>query len=331
MSQRSLSRSTLLSIVIPVFNEEEVLPFLFSGLEQAATDLPVNVEIIMVNDGSRDRSLDILLAKARSDTRYRIVDLSRNFGHQLAVSAALSLARGDVVAILDADLQDPPELLGPMLARWQQGIDVVYGQRDSREGETRFKRWSAGLFYCLLSWGADAEIPQDTGDFRVMDRRVVEALNAMPERHRFLRGMVAWLGFRQEPYRYSRRARRAGTTKYPFVKMFALSMDALFSFSMKPLRWMALAGLGMTMLGFVAVIALIVLRLQFPAVFIPGFATTMAALLSLFGFNFLCLGILGEYLGRIFINVQGRPSYVIRDVYAAANLAPDAAPHTGES
>lgn len=330
MNHRSLSRSTLLSIVIPVFNEEEVLPLLFSGLERAVTDLPVNVEIIMVNDGSRDRSLEILLAKARGDIRYRIVDLSRNFGHQMAVSAALSLARGEVVAILDADLQDPPELIGPMLARWQQGVDVVYGLRDTREGETRFKLWSARLFYRLLSWMANAEIPQDAGDFRLMDRRVVDALNAMPERHRFLRGMVAWLGFRQEAYRYTRPARRAGASKYPFRNMVGFSMDALFSFSMKPLRWMALAGVGITLFGLGLVAVLVVVRLMYPAIFLPGLATTWAAMLILFGFNFLCLGILGEYLGRTYVNVQGRPSYVIREVYASGE-PPEAPTRAGES
>ncbi|WIM05122.1 MAG: glycosyltransferase family 2 protein [Candidatus Nitricoxidivorans perseverans] len=318
MNSRTLDKQTLLSVIIPVFNEEEVLPRLFGVVDKVIASLPVRVEVVLVNDGSRDGSLERMLEKKAGDSHYRVIDLARNFGHQQAVSAGLSLARGDVVAILDADLQDPPELLGPMLDRWHHGVDVVYGQRGKREGESAFKRATAYVFYRLLNWAASAEIPPDTGDFRLMDRKVVDALNAMPERQRFLRGMIAWLGYRQEPILYDRQARQAGITKYPLKKMVALSMDALFSFSMKPLRWMALAGVGMTLIGVLLVAVLVVVRLRYPHIFVPGLATTWVALLVLFGFNFLCLGILGEYVGRTFVNVQGRPGFLIREVYAQA-------------
>jgi len=300
-----------------VFNEAGSLSHLFARLDALMAKLAVSCEIVFVNDGSSDDSLEKLVAKVNADHRYRIIDLSRNFGHQMAVSAGLSLARGSVVGIIDADLQDPPELFIDMLCRWAEGVDVVYGQRRSRAGETVFKRTSAFLFYRLLNWVTSAEIPKDTGDFRLIDRKVVDALNSMPEHHRFLRGMVAWLGFRQEPIPYDRAPRIAGNTKYPLRKMVRLSLDAMFSFSTKPLRWMALAGLGMTIVGFAAAITLAIVRLMYPSVFVPGMAGTQVAVLTLFGFNFLCLGILGEYLGRTYVSIQGRPHFVIKEVIAS--------------
>jgi polyisoprenyl-phosphate glycosyltransferase len=316
MNTRVLDKDTLLSIVIPVFNEEEVLESLFHRLDYVVNMIPLTCEIILVNDGSRDSSQDKMCKKASIDPHYRIIELSRNFGHQSAVSAGLSLAKGNAIAVIDADLQDPPELLLPMLERWVEGIDVVYGKRTTRDGETRLKRFTAYIFYRLLSWMASSEIPKDTGDFRLMDKKVVTALNSMPEHHRFLRGMIAWLGFRQEAYMYDRAQRAAGITKYPLRKMIRLSLDAMFSFSMKPLRWMALIGLTMTLLGFVAVCILIVLRYLYPEQFFPGTAGILAAIVALFGVNYLCLGILGEYLGRTYVNTQARPNYIIKDVYS---------------
>lgn len=317
MTKRLLNANTLLSVIIPVFNEEEVLETLFNRLDSVIESLPVVCEVILVNDGSRDSSLARMLEKARCDSHYRVIELSRNFGHQPAVTAGLSLARGDVVAVIDADLQDPPELILPMLEHWGQGADVVYGKRKTRESETKLKRFAAYVFYRLLSWMASTDIPKDAGDFRLMDRKVVEALNAMPEHHRFLRGMIAWLGFQQEAFPYDRASRAAGSTKYPLRKMVRLSLDAMFSFSMKPLRWMAILGMTMTFLGFVAVCILVALRFLYPEQFFPGTAGILVAIIALFGVNFLFLGILGEYLGRTYVNTQARPNYVIKDVHSA--------------
>ncbi|MBF0311748.1 MAG: glycosyltransferase family 2 protein [Magnetococcales bacterium] len=329
MEKRALNHHTLFSIVIPLFNEEEVLDALFERLTALVARLPVRAEVILVNDGSRDRTLEIATRRVLADPVFRLVDLSRNFGHQMAVSAALSLVRGQVVAILDADLQDPPELLLPMLERWSAGIDVVYGQRRQRKGETPFKKLSASIFYRILTHLSSTDIPRDTGDFRVMDRKVVDALVKMPEHRRFLRGMIAWLGFRQEAFLYDREPRAAGETKYPLRKMIRFSLDGIFSFSMKPLRWMAILGFWMTLFGFLWVLFWVVTRLLFPEIFLPGIATTLATIGLLFGINFFFLGILGEYIGLIFLNVQGRPHFIIREVICAA--AEEASPPDGNT
>lgn len=312
---RALDRSTLLTIAIPVFDEEESLPFLFERIRKVADSLPVSVEFVLVNDSSRDGSLSIMQEFVRRDSRFRVIDLSRNFGHQSAVSAALALARGNVVAILDADLQDPPEILGGMLERWADGVDIVYGQRRNRARESWFKLWSAWLFYRVLSWFANVEIPPDTGDFRLADRAVVDVINKMPEQHRFLRGMFAWVGFRQEPYLYDRDARVAGATKYPLVRMLRLSADGILSFSVKPLRAIMLSGLVMTAVAFIGGLYLLIVRLTGSADFPPGVAGLFVALLLMFGVNFISLGIIGEYLGRTFANQQGRPTYIVKQVY----------------
>ncbi|MBF0146474.1 MAG: glycosyltransferase family 2 protein [Magnetococcales bacterium] len=322
MANRVLSHETLLSLVIPMYNEEPVLGKLFERLDLVVQSLPVRVEVVLVNDGSRDRTLEIATAQVQRNPVYRVINLSRNFGHQMAVSAALSLVRGDVVAIIDADLQDPPELLMPMLERWRDGVDVVYGQRRERKGETRFKLITASLFYRFLSKMTTTNIPRNTGDFRIMDRRLVLALNNMPEQHRFLRGMVAWLGYRQEPFLYDRDPRVDGETKYPLKKMIAFSLDAIFSFSTKPLHWMSILGFGMTFFGIVAAIIWVILRLAFPHLFVHGVVSILVTVWFLFGVNFLCLGVLGEYLGRVFINVQGRPHYIIHEVISAESFLP---------
>lgn len=310
------SEAHLLSVVIPVFNEEESLPMLFERLESMRQDVDLDVEFLLINDGSRDESLVVMLEKARQDESYVVVDLSRNFGHQRAVSAGLSLAKGDVVAIMDADCQDPPELIAPMVEKWKEGADVVYGRRVVRQGESFFKKASAYVFYRLLGAMSDSEMPNDTGDFRVLDRRVVDALVAMPEQHRYLRGMIAWLGFKQLEFPYERQTRVAGNTKYPLTKMMSLAVDALFSFSIKPLRWITITGGIMTGLSFLMAIALGIVWLIMRENFQPGIATIMVSLWFLFGLSFLFLGVLGEYVGRTFVNAQGRPLFLIRNIYA---------------
>ncbi len=313
----SLSSDTLLSIVIPMYNEEAVLRgVLFKRLDKVIDELPVNVEVILINDGSKDNTLALATEQVKLDPHYRIVDLSRNFGHQLALTAGLSLVQGQVVAILDADMQDPPELIAPMLQRWSEGVDVVYGQRRKRKGEPRFKLLSASMYYKVLSWMTSTDIPQDTGEFRVMDRRVVDALNNMPEHNRFLRGMAAWLGFRQEPYLYDRDAREFGTSNYSFKKMLKFSLDGIFSFSMKPLHWISILGIGMTITGITGGLIFVL----FPKIVISGVAALLGTIWVLFGINFLFLGILGEYLGRVFNNVQGRPNFIVREVISSGSV-----------
>lgn len=314
---RALDKDTVLSVLIPVFNEREALPYLHKRLIEVAAKLPVSVEFVLINDGSHDESLALMIKYARDDRRFRIVDLSRNFGHQLAISAGLSMARGDIVAILDADLQDPPENLAAMLERWAAGADIVYGRRRSRRGDSPLKRVTATYYYRLLSRIANVPIPNDTGDFRLVDRAVVDIINAMPERQRFLRGMFAWIGFRQEAFAYDRDPRVAGTTKYSLRSMIKFSLDGILSFSVKPLRWMVTLGICMTILAFFSGIYLLLLRLFSPESFSPGFAGMFIAMLFMFGVNFVCLGVIGEYIGRSYVNIQGRPPFIIRSVYQA--------------
>jgi dolichol-phosphate mannosyltransferase len=312
--ERRLAKSTLLSIVVAVYNEEAVLEALITRLSNLMSELPTACEVVLVNDGSTDGSLGIMRELVKTDARYRVADLSRNFGHQNAVSAGLQLARGDVIAMIDADLQDPPEAIGEMIKRWADGVDVVYGQRRSRAGESRLKLWTAHLYYALLARIANVDIPRNAGDFRVIDRQVAEAVNRLPERHRFLRGMYAWVGFRQEAFLYDRAPRAAGETKYPLGKMIRLSLDGILSFSMNPLRLLFYFGVVVTSGAFLSGIYLLAHRILYPDALQPGLAGLFVAVLFLFGVNFLFLGIIGEYLGRAYSNSQGRPYVIVRNV-----------------
>lgn len=314
---RRLDKSTLLSFVVPIYNEEEGLESLFARMTAVVDALPVNCEIILINDGSIDRSLEIMENFVRRDSRFRIVELSRNFGHQMAVSAGLSTVRGDVVAILDGDLQDPPELVGRMLRRWNEGIDLIYGQRRNRPGESWFKLTTAKIYYHILSILSDCHIPKDTGDFRVVDRRVVEVINLMPERHRFLRGMFAWAGFKQEAFLYDRDVRAEGETKFPFIKMLRFSIDGIVSFSVKPLRWVLWTGLSLTVFSMASGAYLLYLRLLRPNNFPSGVVGMFVTMLLFFGITFVFLGVIGEYVARIYQNSLRRPSYLIREIVQA--------------
>ncbi len=314
MGERRLAKETLLSIVVAVYNEEAVLKTLITRLSNLMSELPTACEVLFVNDGSTDGSLDIMRDVVNTDARYRVVDLSRNFGHQNAVSAGLQMARGDVIAIIDADLQDPPEAIGPMIERWADGVDIVYGQRRSRAGESKFKLRTAQLYYALLARVANVDIPRDTGDFRVIDRQVAVAISKMPEQHRFLRGMYAWVGFRQEAFLYDRAPRAAGETKYPLGKMIRLSLDGILSFSMNPLRLLFYFGVVVTSGAFLSGVYLLAHRFLFPDALQPGLAGLFVAVLFLFGVNFLFLGIIGEYVGRTYSNGQGRPYVIVRNV-----------------
>jgi dolichol-phosphate mannosyltransferase len=302
-----------LSIVVPCYNEEEVLPELHRRVRDVCTELGRPYEVILVNDGSRDRTWGVLAGLAASDPHVVAVNLSRNHGHQLALMAGLSLCRGARILILDADLQDPPELLPAMLRVMdQERADVVYGQRRSRAGETALKLATASLFYRLIERLADVSIPRDTGDFRLMTRRSLEVLLAMPERHRFTRGMVSWIGFRQVPILYDRQPRLLGTTKYPFRKMFRFALDAITAFSIKPLMLASLGGVASALLAMALGAYSIVAYLRGSTV--VGWTSLMTVITFLSSVQLLVLGVIGEYLGRMYEQVKGRPLFIIDQV-----------------
>lgn len=298
------------SIVIPIYNEEAVLPVLFRRLNALMDGLDGPAEIIFVDDGSTDCSAIILEAKAKDDSRYRYVGLTRNFGHQTAITAGMDAAAGAAVVVMDADLQDPPEVIVQMIARWKSGFDVVYARRLSREGEGALKRWTAGAFYKLLGRLSSIDIPSDVGDFRLIDRKVLDAFRAMPERDRFVRGMFAWLGFRQTEVTFHRPARLAGQTKYPLWKMLRLAMHGVLGFSDAPLRLAIWLGLAVS--GFACLYGLYVIWLRFTSAdLVSGWASTVVVVSFLCGVNMLMTGIVGLYVGRIHAEVKRRPLYVV--------------------
>jgi dolichol-phosphate mannosyltransferase len=309
----------LLSIVVPCFNEAESLGALTRRLTAAAqTSVGDAYEIVLVNDGSTDDTLTEMRAQAARDRHIVCLDLARNHGHQLALTAGLDLCRGERILIIDADLQDPPELLGEMMKQMDEGADVVYGQRSERHGETAFKKLSASLFYRLLYSFSEVRIPLDTGDFRLISRRVLNVLKQMPEQHRFIRGMVAWAGFKQVAVPYVRDARYAGQTKYSLPKMVSFAADALTGFSTRPLRLsFYLALMGMTIAALLAIYALAQWSLGDT---IAGW-TSLILVVVLFGsIQLLCLGIMGSYVGRTYLESKRRPLFVIREVITQAGL-----------
>jgi dolichol-phosphate mannosyltransferase len=306
----SLPQPTL-SVVVPCFNEMQVLRLTHERLSRALQALGLAYEIIYVDDGSRDRTAELLLELTASDPCVRVLFFSRNFGHQAAVSAGLEAAAGEAVVIIDADLQDPPELIADMVARWRDGVEVVYGQRMHRKGEGAFKLASAKAFYRALNAISEVEIPLDVGDFRLLDRRVVDVMLRMPERDRFLRGMVAWVGFRQEALQYERQERAAGETKYPLRKMVALAFNGILSFSLAPLRLSVTLGLLTTFLAFSLIIYALVVRL-FTAQWVEGWAMIFIGMMLLGGIQLIVLGAIGEYVGRIYMEAKGRPMYIVR-------------------
>jgi len=302
-----------LSVVIPAYNEEENLPTLYARLTATLAPLGLDYEIVFVNDGSQDRTLALLRDLADRDPRVIVVDLARNFGHQVAISAGLDHSRGAAVIIMDADLQDPPEVLPQFIARWREGYDVVYAIREQRK-EGPLKRAAYALFYRLLKRIAHIDIPLDAGDFCIMDRRVVDLLNGMPERNRFVRGIRTWVGFNQTGLAYERHARHAGKPKYTFKKLIYLALDGLISFSFVPLRMISLAGLAVSLLSILIAIAYTIQKLTI-GLSPPGFATLVVAIFFLAGIQLITIGVIGEYVGRIFEEVKARPLYVARQVY----------------
>ena len=305
---------TALSIVIPCFNEQECLPALHQRVTAAAkAAVGDDYELVLVNDGSKDGSWAILQQLSVADPRLVAIDLSRNHGHQLALTAGLDLARGEMILIIDADLQDPPELLGEMIATMhREAADVVYGVRTQRAGETRFKRATAHAFYRLLAAATEVQIPVDAGDFRLMSRRALDALLAMPEQARFIRGMVAWIGFRQVPFPYNRDERLAGSTKYPLAKMVRFALDALTGFSSAPLKLASHAGLALA-LGSVLIILYIFFGWA-SGRSVPGWTSLMLVVVVLGAVQMFVLALMGEYIGRLYSQSKNRPLYIVQDV-----------------
>lgn len=305
------------SIVVPLYNEQEGLAELHRRVSESCATLGLSAyEFVMVNDGSTDGTLEAARQLAARDPRLVLIDLSRNYGHQVALSAGLEFCRGERIFVIDADLQDPPELLGPMMARMDEGYDVVFGQRTSRNGESWFKLTTAKLFYRLLRRLSDTEIPENAGDFRLMNRRALDQLNAMPERQRFIRGMVSWIGLRQCAFPYERQSRFAGSTHYPFRKMLRLAIDAITSFSVAPLRLASSFGAAFGVLGLC--LLLYTLFAWIAGTTVPGWTSLSGMVLIVGSVQMFMLGIFGEYLGRIFIEVKGRPLYIVNAVIGGA-------------
>lgn len=304
----------VISLVIPIWNEEAVIPELYRRVLQVMDAAGEPWELICVNDGSSDRSLDLLVALRNEDERVKVIDFSRNFGHQIAITAGADFAEGDAVIVMDADLQDPPEIILRMIEEWRAGYEVVYAKRAKREGETWFKLLTASAFYRLLQNITDVEIPLDTGDFRLMDRRVVLAMRQLREKHRFMRGLSSWVGFKQTGVEYERAERYAGETGYPLQKMVRLALTAITGFSYLPLQLATYLGFGLAGISLLGIIITIVLRLSGSEFFL-GQATTLVSVLFLGGIQLIVLGIIGEYLGRIYDEVKGRPLYIVSRAY----------------
>jgi glycosyltransferase involved in cell wall biosynthesis len=302
------------TIIAPIYNEQEVLPELYKRVSAVMDQFDGESEFVLVNDGSRDRSFEILQSLAAKDSRVKVINFSRNFGHQMAITAGIDYASGDAIVIIDADLQDPPEVIHDLIVKWKEGADIVLAVRSKRLGETWFKKLTATLFYRVIDRMTDLKIPLDTGDFRLMDRKVVDALKQIREHHRFMRGLSVWVGYKKAEVRYVRQERFAGETKYPLKKMIRFATDGITSFSYVPLQLATTLGFICAMLAFVSIPAIIVLRAVSGIHFFEGQASTLASLLLLGGIQLIFLGIIGEYLGRIYNEVKRRPLYLVADL-----------------
>jgi polyisoprenyl-phosphate glycosyltransferase len=302
------------SLVVPLYNEELNLPELYRRVSLIMDQLDTTVEFICVNDGSRDRTLEILRELREKDSRICYISFARNFGHQIAVTAGLNFARGEAIIVLDGDLQDPPELITEMLKKWQEGYQVVYAQRTKRHEESLFKRLPAYIYYRLLRRLADVDIPADTGDFCLMDRCVVNVLNQMPERNRYIRGLRAWSGFKQTAIEFERDPRFAGEVKYTFGKSFGLAVNGLVSFSKVPLRLSTYLGLFAAFVSLIMVFLVLYWRVFYPESALTGLAIILMAVFFIGAVQLVSIGILGEYIGRIYEEVKGRPLYTLGEI-----------------
>ena len=300
------------SVVIPCYNESEVIDYTVEELLNVTNSIEgYQFELIFVNDGSADDTEAKLLNYSQQHDKVHLISFSRNFGHQPAVSAGIEAATGDAVVLIDADLQDPPHLIKDMIELWEKGYDVVYGTRENREGESRFKLASAKWFYRILNYLSEVSIPLDTGDFRLMDRQVVDQLNAMPEKNRFIRGMVSWIGFNQTSIRYQRNARFAGETKYPLRKMLKFGLDGILSFSVKPLKLSIVMGFLSSGIALLMLLYTVYVRLATDQ-WQSGWASMLVALLFIGGVQLISIGILGEYIARIYNESKNRPLYIVK-------------------
>ncbi|MFO0142214.1 MAG: glycosyltransferase family 2 protein [Aphanizomenon sp.] len=301
------------SLVIPIYNESENITEMYSRLHHVMEQLDGDAELILIDDGSRDRSLSMMRELHHLDNRVHYLSLARNFGHQIAVTAGLNFVQGKCIIVMDADLQDPPELILTMIDKWHQGYQVVYAQRTSRQQETWLKRLTAYLFYRILRRLAKVDIPEDTGDFCLMDRQVVNILNSMPERNRYIRGLRAWVGFRQTSVPFARDPRFAGTVKYTFGKSWALAIDGIISFSTVPLRLATYIGILSAFIALFMILLVLYWRLSEPSSPIIGYTLITISMFFLGSVQLICIGILGEYIGRIYEEVKGRPLYTLKE------------------
>ena len=305
-----------ISVIVPMYYEEEVAEECYKRLNNVLTNIDnYTHEIIFINDGSKDKTLDILIGIANKDKTVKVISFSRNFGHQCAVTAGLQYVTGDAIVIIDADLQDPPELIPEMLKLWEDGYEVIYGKRKSRKGESRFKLLTASMFYRTLNALSDVDIPKDTGDFRLVDRKVVDVINSLPEHNKFLRGLFSWVGFKQTPYEYERKERFAGKTKYPLKKMLKLAQDGIFSFSTKPLRIVGTMGIISIAISIIVLIYAILSYIFNWNNLTAGWTSLMVTITFLSGMILISLWMIGEYIGRIYDETKKRPQYVIERTF----------------
>ncbi len=310
----------VISVVAPVYNEAPTLPLFCERVINSLEPLGRSFEVVLINDGSRDRSLEVMVEMHERDPRIKVINFSRNFGHQIAITAGIDYARGAAVVVIDSDLQDPPEVIPDMISKWNEGFGIVFAQRAEREGETWFKKATAAFFYRLIRRITNVNIPVDAGDFRLMDRKVVDTLRRMREHHRFMRGLSVWVGFKQTGVEYKRAPRHAGETKYPLSKMIRFALDGITSFSYLPLQLATYFGFLIAAISMLALIAVIILRLASGVGIAAangafyGQASTLVSVLFLGGIQLIFLGIMGEYLGRIYDEVKRRPLYIVADV-----------------
>ncbi|QIW21052.1 glycosyltransferase family 2 protein [Bacillus thuringiensis] len=302
----------LISVVVPMYFEEEVAQECYNRLKSVMLQNDINYEFVFVNDGSTDRTMEILSEIAANDYRTKIVNFARNFGHQIAVTAGIAAAKGDAIVIIDADLQDPPEVIPELIAKWEEGYEVVYAKRKQRKGETWFKLLTAKYFYKFLNYMSDIDIPKDTGDFRIIDRKVADVFNQMTERNRFIRGMMSWVGFRQTYVEYERDERFAGETKYPLKKMIKFASDGIIAFSTKPLRIVMTLGLLSVLISIIVLLYTITVKIISTGTQ-TGWASIMVAITFFSGIQLLGLGIVGQYIARIYDESKNRPIYIVKE------------------
>lgn len=305
--------SPVISVVIPIYNEEEIIAELYRRMTAAMEAIGEPYELVLINDGSRDTSIEKMRELSAKDPRVKLIDFSRNFGHQVAITAGMDYASGDAVVVIDADLQDPPEVIARLVEKWREGYDVVYAVRAKRKGDTLFKKATAAAFYRVLKQITNVDIPVDTGDFRLMSRRAINALLSVREKHRFIRGLVSWIGFRQTGVTFVREERFAGVTKYPLKKMLKFAFDGITSFSFMPLQMATYMGFFTSAAAFLGILIVVALKL-FTTIPLPGWASMMVCTLLLGGIQLITLGIIGEYIGRIYDEVKRRPLYITQDL-----------------